>query len=110
MRGAGIASFGGWAGLAARLGVTPPSSHRSRSRSRVGARSFLRAGGGGDEGLKRFAGGGEGSRLRRGSGLVLLGPIGARSSARPPSRSAAGAVGGWIVVATGAVSGGCLPR
>lgn len=92
MSAAGAASFGGWAGLAARLGVEPPSSpHRPPSRSRGSGRPSLR--GGGDEGLKRLAGGGEGSRRLRGSGLARLGG-GIRSELCSFSRSAAGAVGG----------------
>lgn len=57
-----------------------------------------------------MAGGGDGSRRLRGSGLVLLGATGGRSGARSRSRSAAGAVGGEeAAVAAGAVGAG-FPR
>lgn len=103
VKGAGIESLGGCAGLARRGGT---SSQRSLSWSLGPLR---RGGGGGEDGLKRFAGGGEGSRRRLGSGLARLGVRGARSGARSRSRSTAGAAGGTTLLFVGGVEG-CFTR
>lgn len=106
VKGAGMESLGGCAGLAARRGGA--SSQRSLSWSRGPPRSPRRTGGG-EEGLKRFAGGGDGSRRRLGSGLARLGVGGARSGTRSRSRSTAGAAGGVTLVFAGGVEA-CFAR